>query len=164
MSDLWRSLPLFGRTTGDESDIGGGWADELAAVRTAAEAALAAHPDTAAAAAFQTATRPPRARWWRRGGRVRLPELDRAVYAYLELCERLGTPPELPARASGAVALARAAAAPTAIRAVIAGHSLRATDAGWAFGRGPTLEATAAEMLQFLGGRSLTAPRPASSS
>ena len=77
-----------------------------------------------------------------------------------DLTARLGLPPQLPKRASGAVALGRAAAAPTEIRAVIFGHSLRATDADWEFGRGPVLEATAAELLEFLGGRSLNAPRP----
>ena len=87
-------------------------------------------------------------------------QLDRAVYGYLDLCE-LGAVPELDQTTSGAVALARATSAPTPIRAVIAGHSLRATDAGWSFGRGPDLEATAVELLNFLGGRSLQAPKAA---
>ena len=43
---------------------------------------------------------------------------------------------------------------------MISGHALRATDADWQFGRGPVLEATASELLEFLGGRSLIAPRP----
>jgi hypothetical protein len=161
MSDLWRNLPLFGREHVDESGVRRGWGEELAAVHAAAEAALAAHPDPESAAAFEAALRPGRAPKSGKPRVVKLAELDRAVYAYLDLAARLGLPPQLPERAGGAVALGRAAAAPTEIRAVISGHALRATDAGWEFGRGPVLEATAAEMLEFLGGRSLTAPRRA---
>lgn len=160
MSDVWRNLPLFGREHVDESGVGGGWGDELAAVRAAAEAALAERPDAEAAEAFEAALRPARAPRSGKPRTVKLAELDRAVYAYLDLTTRLGLAPHLPERASGAVALGRAAAAPTEIRAVIAGHALRATDAGWEFGRGPVLEATAVELLEFLGGRSLRAPRP----
>ncbi|PZQ90699.1 MAG: hypothetical protein DI534_05745 [Leifsonia xyli] len=162
MSDLWRELPLFGRPRVDESSLSDGWEADLAAVREAASAALARHPDDAAAAAFAAATPPPPPRRDGRPRPVKLAELDRAVYAYLELCARLELEPEVPARAGGAVALARAASAPTAIRAVIAGHSLRATDADWSFGRGPVLEDTAAALLAFLGGRSLRAPHPGS--
>jgi len=161
MSELWRELPLFGRPRGDESDVGGGWAAELAAVRAAAAEALRAHPDADAAAAFDAALRPPRPRHEGRPRRIRLAELDRAVYAYLELCTRVGVEPRLPDRATGAVALGRAASAPTEIRAVIAGHTLRASDAGWSFGRGPVLEDTAIALLEFLGRRSTRAPRPA---
>lgn len=165
MSDLWRNLPLFGRERVDESTVARGWSTELAAVRDAAQLALTAHPDPDAAEAFEAAFRPARPPRPSRSGRprtVKLAELDRAVYAYLDLVARLDQRPQLPERASGAVALGRAAAAPTEIRAVIAGHALRATDAGWEFGRGPVLEATAAELLEFLGGRSLVAPHPES--
>ena len=86
---------------------------------------------------FEAALRPGRAARSGKPRTVKLAELDRAVYAYLDLTARLGLPPQLPKRASGAVALGRAAAAPTEIRAVIFGHSLRATDADWEFGRGP---------------------------
>jgi len=164
MSELWRELPLFGRPRGDESDVGGGWAAELAAVRAAAAEALRAHPDADAAAAFDAALRSPRAPRPRRDGRprrIRLAELDRAVYAYLELCTRIGAEPRLPDRATGAVVLGRAASAPTEIRAVIAGHTLRASDADWSFGRGPVLEDTAVALLEFLGKRSMRAPHPA---
>jgi len=161
MSDLWRNLPLFGREHVDESGVGRGWGVELAAVLAAAEQALAQHPDAEAAAAFEAALRPGRPPRSGRTRTVKLAELDRAVFAYLDLTTRLGLAPVLPERASGAVALGRAAAAPTEIRAVIAGHALRATDAGWEFGRGPVLEATAVELLEFLRGCSLTAPRPA---
>src|SRR5690606_31497175 len=139
MSDLWRNLPLSARERVDESGVGGGWGAELDAVRAAAQAALDAHPDAAAADEFASAVASPRP--GRRGrARVGLRELDRAVYAYLALCARIGATPHVPERAAGAVALGRAAAAPTPIRAVIAGHTLRATDAEWSFGRGPVLE------------------------
>ena len=61
MSDVWRDLPLFGRERVDESGVGRGWGDELAAVRAAAEAALGARPDPEAAEAFEAALRPGRA-------------------------------------------------------------------------------------------------------
>ncbi len=160
MSDMWRDLPLFGRPRVDESGVHRGWDAELAAVRDAARAALERHPDSAAADAFDAALPTPRVRRDGTARPTRLAELDRAVYAYLELCERIGVEPHVPPRAAGAVALGRAAAAPTEIRAVIAGHSLRATDADWSFGRGPVLEDTAAALLAFLGGRSLRAPHP----
>ncbi|MGN6272080.1 MAG: hypothetical protein ACTHMQ_03220 [Protaetiibacter sp.] len=160
MSDLWRELPLSGRARVDESGVDGGWHAELAAVRDAARQALEAHPDAAAGEAFEVALRTPRPRRDGRARAVKLAELDRAVYAYLDLCTRLGVEPQLPPRAAGAVALGRAAAAPTEIRAVIAGHTLRATDAGWDFGRGPVLEDTAVELLRFLRGESLRAPHP----
>ena len=162
MSDLWRELPLFGRPRVDESGVDESWDADLAAVRAAARTALERHPDTAASDAFEAALPAPRTRRDGSPRRVRLAELDRAVYAYLDLCARLRVEPGVPPRAAGAVALRRAASAPTEIRAVIAGHSLRATDADWSFGRGPVLEDTAAALLEFLGGRSLRAPRPAS--
>jgi hypothetical protein len=160
MSDLWRELPLFGRPRVDESAVPAGWDADLAAVREAGAAALAAHPDAAAGDAFDAAFPAPRLRRDGSTRPVKLAELDRAVYAYLELCERIGVVPAVPTRAGGAVALGRAASAPAEIRAVIAGHALRATDADWEFGRGPVLEDTAAALLAFLGGRSLRAPRP----
>ncbi len=162
MSDLWRDLPLSARERVDESGIPAGWQTEVAEVRAAAARALAAHPDDEAARAFEADAAPRRGSLARllRGRRTPLRNLDRAVFAYLSLCARVGAEPVLPRRASGAVALGRAASAPTPIRAVISGHTLRATDAGWSFGAGPVLEATAVELLLFLGGRSRTAPRP----
>ncbi len=87
--------------------------------------------------------------------------LSRAVAAYLTLAREIGAAPTLAPRTTGAVALYLAAKAPTPIRAVIRGHTLRARDADWDFGRGPVLEADAVPMLEFLLGRSDTAPRPA---
>ena len=85
----------------------------------------------------------------------------RAVPLYLDVARASSARPELEPGTSGAVALYLATSAPTEIRAVTRGHALRATDAGWEFGRGPVLEATAIELVEFLGGRSLLAPRPA---
>lgn len=87
--------------------------------------------------------------------------LSRTVAAYLTLAREIDAAPTLAPRTSGAVALYLAAKAPTPIRAVIGGHTLRAPDADWDFGRGPVLEADAVPMLEFLLGRSDTAPRPA---
>ena len=87
--------------------------------------------------------------------------LARSVAAYLTLAREIDATPMLASRTSGAVALYLAAKAPTPIRAVIGGHTLRAPDADWDFGRGPVLEADAVPMLEFLLGRSNTAPHPA---
>lgn len=159
MSDLWRELPLFGRESVDESAVPSGWDAELEAVRAAADEALAAHPNPEAAAAFDAELLPRRGLFGRGRSRRSLADLDRAVYAYLELCAAIDATPRIPERASGAVALGRAARAPAEIRGVIAGCTIQATDAFWSFGRGPVLEGTAVELLEFLGGRSLKAPR-----
>ncbi|MCD2443204.1 hypothetical protein LQ757_13050 [Agromyces sp. SYSU K20354] len=87
--------------------------------------------------------------------------LARVVAAYLVLAREIDAAPTIASRTSGAVALYLAAKAPTPIRAVINGHTLRARDADWDFGRGPVLEADAVPMLEFLLGRSDSAPRPA---
>lgn len=102
------------------------------------------------------------ARATRSGRKVPVRTLSRSVAAYLELARALGATPVLAERTSGAVALYFAATAHTPIRAVISGHTLHATDAGWTFGRGPTLEAEAVPMVEFLAGQSLIAPRAAS--
>ena len=102
------------------------------------------------------------ARTTRSGRKVSVRSLSRAVAAYLALTRALGATPVLAHRTSGAVALYLAATAHTPIRAVISGHTLHATDAGWTFGRGPTLEAEAVPMVEFLAGQSLIAPRAAS--
>ena len=155
--DLRHELPLSWREPHDESAVSSDWRAQLTGVLgTAAE--LAETRDV------QVENMPEGLRAGERalksGRRVSIKQLDRAVYAYLDLCEQLGAVPVLDATTSGAVALARATSAPTPIRAVIAGHSLRASDAYWSFGHGPELEATAVELLNFLGGRSLQAPSP----
>ncbi len=102
------------------------------------------------------------ARATRSGRKVPVRTLSRSVAAYLALARALGATPVLSHRTSGAVALYFAATAHTPIRAVISGHALHATDAGWTFGRGPTLEAEAVPMVEFLAGQSLVPPRAAS--
>ncbi|QEO13947.1 hypothetical protein FLP10_05550 [Agromyces intestinalis] len=97
----------------------------------------------------------------RNGRKVPVRFLARAVLLYLDLAREVGEPARLAPLTSGAVSLYLATAAPTEIRAVIREHALRATDAGWEFGRGSVLEATAVELVEFLGGRSLTPPRRA---
>jgi hypothetical protein len=155
--DLRYELPLSWRERQDESAVTSDWRAHLTPVLAAAAELAAAHPAEAevGAAGLRTGEKALES-----NKRVSIKQLDRAVYGYLELCESVGAVPELDPTTSGAVALARATAAPTPIRAVIAGHSLRASDAGWSFGRGPELEATAVELLNFLGGRSLQAPAP----
>jgi hypothetical protein len=180
MPDFIHELPFSWRPQRDESAVSSDWGPELAVVLTtaaelidqqlteASQADLWSGPFLAAARIelpdgepASTAAIRASAGALESGRRVSIKRLDRAVYAYLDLCERLESVPTLEATTSGAVALARAASAPTPIRAVIAGHSIRATDAGWSFGSGPELQAAAVELLQFLGNRSLQAPRPA---
>jgi hypothetical protein len=177
MADFIRDLPLSWREPADESDVSSDWSDAIAGVLRA-EAALfrtqgepdqasrlverAAHavrlavPDGDAATALDAlADQLPT------GRKASIRALDTVVYDYLAAAKQLGVVPQLAARTSGAVSLYRAAKAPTEIRAVIKGHALHATDADWSFGSGPTLEAPAVELLEFLGGIGLTAPRPA---
>jgi len=168
--DLRYELPLSWREPHDESAVTSDWRAKLSVVLGAAAELTQGRPATDAAADAAVgapAVAPAGADGLRAGEaalesgrRVSIKQLDRAVYGYLDLCEAVGAVPELDPTTSGAVALARATAAPTPIRAVIAGHSLHATDAGWTFGRGPELQATAVELLNFLGGRSLQAPSP----
>ena len=177
MPDLMHELPLSWREPRDESTVSSDWRAGLIRVLGAAadliDGRLAQAPDDEWSGQFLRAARitPPAdadagaagirasALALETGRRVSIKQLDRAVYAYLDLCEQLGATPELEATTSGAVALARAVSAPTPIRAVISGHSLHATDAYWTIGHGPELAATAVELLNFLGGRSLVAPR-----
>lgn len=92
-------------------------------------------------------------------GRVGIRELSTVVIGGLDIAGQLGFTLDLPARASGAVALRRALEAPVEITAVIRGYSLAATDAEWSFGQGPELRGTAVSILLFLYGRSDVAPR-----
>lgn len=180
-------LPFSWRERHDESAVSSDWRAELIAVLNATADLIERHVATTGvpdqwSASFLRAARiePPGGAGEAAGAaageglaairasilaleavrRVPIKQLDRAVYAYLTVCEQLDATPELEATTSGAVALARATSAPTPIRAVIAGHSLRASDAGWSFGHGPELQATAVELLNFLGRRSLQAPSP----
>ena len=154
--DLRYELPLSWRERHDESAVSSDWRAQLTVVLGTAAELTKGH-------VLEAGTEPEGLRTGRQalesGRRVSIKQLDRAVYAYLDLCEAAGAAPVLDPMTSGAVALARATSAPTPIRAVIRGHSLHASDAGWTFGRGDELQATAVELLNFLGGRSLQAPR-----
>lgn len=90
------------------------------------------------------------------GRRRSIRELTAVTRAYLGLP---GDRPPLPFDIAGAVALAAGARAPFARRAAIAGHTVRATDAGWTFGRGPEISASADDIVAFLTGVSDTPPR-----
>lgn len=91
-----------------------------------------------------------------KGRRRSIRELTAVARAYLGLPDDR---PPLPFDIAGAVALAASTKAPFARRAAIAGHTVRATDAGWTFGRGPEISASADEIVAFLTGVSDTAPR-----
>ncbi|WP_395244302.1 hypothetical protein ACGGZK_00420 [Agromyces sp. MMS24-K17] len=177
MSDFMRNLPLSWKEQVDESGVHSDRRLEYAEVLEQA----AAIADTGAGASVREtdvgrlrvrkgedapgADLPTRLRTFahdaRSGRKVPVRFLSRAVLLYLALAREAEVAPTLAPLTSGAVALYLATAAPTEIRAVIKEHALRATDAGWEFGRGRVLESTAVEMVEFLGGRSLTPPRPA---
>ncbi|QTX03758.1 hypothetical protein [Agromyces archimandritae] len=158
MPDFMDELPLSRRGRVDESGVHSDRRLEYAEVleQTAALRSDAGEPDAGEAARLHTLAADARG-----GRRVPVRILARAVLEYLELAREASAPAELASGTSGAVALFLAAKAPTEIRAVIGGHALRASDAGWEFGRGPVLEAPAADLIRFLAGRSDTAPRPA---
>ena len=187
MADLMHELPFSWRERRDESAVSSDWRGALAEVLNATAELIDRHvdrhpdagsrpdewsgpflssarittpPDAGTGTGTGTAAIRASALALATGRRVSIKQLDRAVYAYLDVCVKLDATPELDPTTSGAVALARAVAAPTPIRAVIAGHSLHATDAGWTFGHGPELQATAVDLLTFLAGRSLQAPSP----
>lgn len=90
------------------------------------------------------------------GRRRSIRELTDACRAYLKLP---GERAPLPFDVAGAVALASSATAPFDRRAAIGGHTVRASDAGWSFGRGPEISASADEIVAFLTGVSDTPPR-----
>lgn len=175
--DFLRFLPLSQTARGDESKVRSDRGPEYAAVLDRLAELLDASPgtDVPDAAIRRLTTREvsapsagaPAERLRalaaaaNAGGRVPVSRLSRAVLLYLDVARASSARPELEPGTSGAVALYLATSAPTEIRAVTRGHALRATDAGWEFGRGPMLEATAIELVEFLGGRSLLAPRPA---
>ncbi|UOE44007.1 hypothetical protein [Agromyces larvae] len=177
MSDFMRYLPLSGRERVDESGVHSDRRIEYAEVLEQAALIADGLPEPGIAAGDLDRLRPrgaPEASGdalpdrlralaadARNGRKVPVRLLARAVLVYLDLARRAGGTPTLAPITSGAVALYLATAAPTEIRAVIRQHALRATDAGWEFGRGSVLESTAIEMIEFLGGRSLTPPRRA---
>ncbi|WP_394554721.1 hypothetical protein ACDF64_08135 [Agromyces sp. MMS24-JH15] len=177
MSDFMRYLPLSWRERVDESGVHSDRRLEYAEVLEQAAVIAETVPGTSvlsgdvdrlrprgsAAVDAPEADLPARLRALaldaRAGRKVPIRFLSRAVLVYLALAREASVPPVLAPITSGAVCLYLAAAAPLEIRAVIRGHALRATDADWEFGRGPVLEAPAVDLVEFLAGRSLNAPR-----
>lgn len=92
-------------------------------------------------------------------GRKRVGELAEVVIHGYDIGGALGHPLAFPARATGAVALARSLAAPVPVKAVVRHRSLRATDAGWTVGHGTEIAAPAEALLLFLYGRTGMPPR-----
>ncbi len=91
-------------------------------------------------------------------GRRGVGDLAEVVVSGYDIAETTGGAIVLPARATGAVALARMAAAPAPIRSIVAHRTLHATDAGWTIGRGKELAAPACALVLFLYGRTSTVP------
>ncbi len=84
-------------------------------------------------------------------------EVADIVGVRLRVAGPLGSPHPIPEPLAGAIALHRALTAPLAIRAVVRGRTVRSADAGWAFGTGPVLTGSTAQLLDFLYG---TGPVP----
>lgn len=177
MNDIMRYLPLSQGDRPDESAVHSDRRTEYAEVLEQAAVVIDTEPSVhladrdlervvprgAPPTESEPATRLRSLAHFARTGPRKIPVrlLSHAVLLYLTAVRQSTLTPTLAPITSGAVALHLAATAPTEIRAVIKGHALRATDAGWEFGRGPVLEATAVEMVEFLGGRSLIAPKRA---
>ncbi len=165
MSDLARFLPLSHRSPDADAAAPADRRVQIAAVLTLAAAVLDAQPDDrrrrfideagltgddGRASLTDLADAVVRGR--RRSGR----DLTAVARAYLRLP---GERPPLPFDVAGTVALAASTNAPFARRAAIAGHTVRATDAGWTFGRGPEISASADDIVAFLTGVSDVPPR-----
>ncbi|GLJ80155.1 hypothetical protein [Microbacterium imperiale] len=169
MSDLGRFLPLSQRSPGGDAGVSSDRREQTSAVVLLA-AALLEHATPGDARAFAREAglegdldQVPGgdltglAAAIASGRRRTIRDLTAAARAYLARAGTGGTP--LPAEVSGAVALHASASAPFARRAAIAGHTVRASDAGWSFGRGPEITATADAIVAFLTGLSDTPPR-----
>ena len=92
-------------------------------------------------------------------GRAGVGDLAEVVVHGYDIGRAVDYPLAFPARATGAVALARSLAAPMPVRAVVRHRSLRATDAGWTVGHGAEIAAPAEALLLFLYGRTGMPPR-----
>lgn len=155
--DLARYLPLSNRPRSDESSV----ADDRSALATVVEAAAAAvasrddraivfqrflegaglAPDDGASSSSESI---------RTGPRRRPKDLERAVRSYLSLIDDLQVEATLDPIILGRVALHASTTASFDRRAAIAGHTVRASDSEWQLGRGPVLEASAADIVRFL--------------
>lgn len=182
MADFANNLPLSNRPREDESQVTSDRRVALAGVIEEAARVLAAVSidDEARAALAEEFLRQARlehdaglspglgsvsrltelAAAIRSGRRRNVRALSHAVRSLLVMARQVGAEPDLPALTSGAVALYAATAAPLERRAVVAGHTIRATDVDWAFGRGPTLQGRALEIVSFLLGLSEIPPHP----
>lgn len=166
MSDLARFLPLSHRSPDAVAAAPADRRVQIAAVLTLAAAVLDAQPDDRRRRfideAGLTGDHDGRASLTDladavgRGRRRSVRDLTTVARAYLRLP---GERPPLPFDVAGAVALAASTNAPFARRAAIAGHTVRATDAGWTFGRGPEISASADDIVAFLTGVSDVPPR-----
>ena len=85
-------------------------------------------------------------------GRTDLIELTEAVVHAYDISEALEQPLRLSPRSTGLVALARQRTRARGTK-ITRERSLRATDAAWQIGRGPALDATAAQIIGHLFGR-----------
>jgi hypothetical protein len=174
VSGFARFLPLSQRDGGDESAVTSdrralvaGVVERAAALLPAAGAAERARAflddagldDVALAGDDAASALRAAADAVRTGPRRRIRLLARSVRALLVLADETGGDPGLDPLAAGAAAFFAATRAPADRRAVIRGRTVRASDAGWSFGSGPVLEATATGIAAFLLGVSDEAPR-----
>lgn len=166
MADFMNDLPLSSRPRRDESTVGDRATQVDALVRTARELVDSAPHDRreSLATAFLTSAgidgdalsaRHSPATTTRdasiRDASIR--DLDRTLYALLDLAETLDTVPEIDGLTTGTVALYRSGRVRYPQKAVVHGRTLRATDADWQIGYGPVLEGTALEIVRFFAGR-----------
>lgn len=96
----------------------------------------------------------------RSGRRRNVRALAAGARGLLSLARDLDVEVALDPATAGAVALYLAGSGPFDRRAVVKGHTIRATDADWAFGNGPVLEATSTGIAAFLLGVSDEPPHP----
>lgn len=85
-------------------------------------------------------------------GRTTVVELTEAVVHAYDITDALQLPLRLSPRSTSAVALSRLRIGGRNAK-IARQHSLRAIDAGWQIGNGPALDATAAEIIMHLFGR-----------
>lgn len=90
-------------------------------------------------------------------GRSTVVELTEAVVHAYDITDALELPLRLSPRSTSAVALSRLRVGGRNAK-ITKKHSLRAIDAGWQIGNGPALDATAAEIIMHLFGRTRLNP------
>jgi hypothetical protein len=183
MPDFARHLPLSQRTGHDESGVSSDRRDALAQVVEQAaalivptgpdrdgladafvdEAGLRSEFDRLAAEHADPLARLTALALTVRAGRRRsIRALASAARALLVLARDLHVEVALDPLTAGSAALHASGTAPLERRAAVRGHTVRASDAGWAFGAGPVLTASATSIAAFLLGVSDDPPRPVS--